>query len=153
MNFYGDGRVVYLPKIEPAPDAKYAATSGTGYRDIPPAQWKLPANWNELVEAVEWACGGNLSLKVYAPLTVVAELLMKTDKTRMMLHLVNFDNNALGDLNVDLRIPFERKIRKVMLLSPDFEKKIPLKFNEVGDRIFFKVPKLIIYDLILIQLE
>jgi len=153
MNFYGDGRVVYLPKIEPAPDAKYAATSGTGYRDIPPAQWKLPANWNELVEAVEWACGGNLSLKVYAPLTVVAELLMKTDKTRMMLHLVNFDDNALGDLNVDLRIPFERKIREVMLLSPDFEEKIPLKFNEVGDRIFFKVPKLIIYDLILVQLE
>ncbi|MEM2465493.1 MAG: beta-galactosidase [Candidatus Bathyarchaeia archaeon] len=158
MNLYGKGRVVYLPKIEPAREMWYGReldieVAGAGYKEIPPSQWKLPVNWYELVEAIEWASGNNISLKVYAPLTVVAELSMKVDKSQMILHLVNFGKNILKDITVNLKIPSRRKVKEIVLLSPDFEEKIPIEYAEIKDGIMFKIPKLMMYDLTVISLS
>jgi len=166
MNFFGDGRVVYIPKIEPTPTDPFGysgqrltpmilveTVEQAGYRRIQPNQWKLPNNWSELVEAIEWASGGRLSLKVYAPLTVVAELLMKEEKKQMMMHLVNFEKNIIEDINVNLRTPPKRRVEKISVLSPDFEGFKSIEYTEIEDRVLFKVPKLMTYDLILIQLK
>jgi len=162
MNVYGDGRVVYIPKIEPS---KQVSSQGwiagsiletverAGYAKIQPDEWKLPGNWYELVEAVEWVNGDDLFLKVYAPLTVVSELLRKEDKKQVVLHLVNFDDKSIvKDLGVDLGIPQGTSVEKISILSPDWEGADSMEYTKTRDRIFFKVPELITYNVILIQL-
>ena len=162
MNHYGDGRVVYIPKIVPSrrvPSRQWTPTiiletvEQSGYVTIQPDQWRLPENWSELVEAVEWAGKNNLSLKVHAPLTVVAEILKKEKKNQIILHLINFDDkHLLKEVYVDLKVPAEKNVKEIRVLSPDVKETESLEYIKNGDKISFIVPELKVYDLILIQL-
>jgi hypothetical protein len=62
-NRIGEGRVVYLPEIVPA--IKKPTTE-----EMRRPFWKLPKNWNELIESVKWAAGTGLTLETNAPETV-----------------------------------------------------------------------------------
>jgi len=70
-----------------------------------------------------------------------------------MMHLVNFEKNIIEDINVNLRTPPKRRVEKISVLSPDFEGFKSIEYTEIEDRVLFKVPKLMTYDLILIQLK
>lgn len=145
-NHYGQGRVVYIPVIKPSINRQPSAPMINRY-------WKLPANWKELVESVKWASGDDLSIEVNAPLTVTMELTKQKDK--LMVHLVNFDverRPLVKYIKISLKMPDERKVERVSVLSPDEEKSRTVTYTVKNRRILFTVPRLETYNLVVIKL-
>ena len=73
-DLYGTGRVVYIPRIEPAvapPPAKLVYNFGDEY-------WRLPKNAAQIVKAIEQVAGMPLSARVSAPPSVTIELARQT---------------------------------------------------------------------------
>ena len=103
-NNIGKGRVVYIPGVQPSIPKPPAVAMSSRY-------WKLPVNWKELIESVQWASVNNLSVSVEAPLTVTMELTQKEDKSALMLHLVNYDLKKLPiqNIKVDVQVPDGKK--------------------------------------------
>ncbi|HMH22503.1 MAG TPA: hypothetical protein VK563_12040 [Puia sp.] len=146
-NQVGKGRVVYMPEIIPAVAKPPAVPMASPY-------WKLPINWKELIGSVQWAAGNNLSLSIEAPLTVTMELTGKEDKTALMLHLLNYDISgpALDNIKVDLQIPQGSRVKEIIMMTPDGkDETLPFKENEKG--VAFTVPRLAVYDMIIIKLR
>lgn len=147
-NNIGKGRVVYIPGVQPSiPKPTAVAMSGR--------YWKLPLNWKELIESVQWSSGNNLSLSIEAPLTVTMELTQKEDNSAFILHLVNFDpkNSSPQNIKVDLLVPEGKKVTQVKVLTPDGREEVILQFNESGKHVIFTVPLLTAYDIVVIKLE
>ncbi len=140
MRNFGQGRAVYIPRV---------IHSYTGTR----VKMNLPVNWPELVQAVKWACRDNLSLKIQAPLTVVMNLYEKKEKEQLILHLVNFKQDILSDIPVELKIPDGKKAKSITLVSTDNTKTSPVKFTQENERLCFRVPELKLYDMLVIQLD
>ncbi len=147
-NTVGQGRVAYLARITPAIAKPAAAAMTSQY-------WKLPVNSQEVIAAVKWAAGDNLSLDVKAPQTVTAELTSQKDEGRFMIHLVNFDKRApvAGRIEVSLRIPEGKQVEQVTLLSPD--EKAPQTLTPVtrSGRAVFAVSRLKTYAVAVIRLR
>jgi hypothetical protein len=144
----GKGRVVYIPRVQPSLPKPTAVAMTCQY-------WKLPVNFKELIESVQWVSGNNLSLSIEAPLTVTMELTQKNDKSALILHLVNFDsgNPSVPNIKVDILVPAGKKVTQVTVLTPDGRNDDILQFKESEERIVFTVPQLSIYDMVVMKLE
>jgi len=108
-----------------------------------------------MVNAIKWAAGSDLSIDVQAPLTVTIELTEQKDKDKMMLHLINYNarkEELVKDINVSLRIPKGKQVKDLQLLSPDRDGNESLPFKVKDDRVDFKVPRLEVYDLVVVKL-
>lgn len=148
-NQFGKGKVAYIPSVEPAVKRTPTASMRNGY-------WKLPLNYMQIVDAIKWAAGAELSIDVQAPLTVTIELTQKETRDKMLLHLINFDyeqNKLVKDINVSLRIPEGKQVRELILLSPDREETESLPFTLKNRRAFFNIPRLEVYDLVVVNLN
>jgi hypothetical protein len=147
-NQVGSGRVVYLPEVKPSIPKPPTAAMTSRY-------WKLPVNLKELIESVQWASENNLAVSIEAPLTVTMELTQKEDKSALILHLVNFDsrNPSVPNIKVDALVPVGRRVTQVTVLTPDGGNDTTLQYKENGKRVEFTVPKLNIYDMIVMKLE
>ncbi|MFC2076927.1 alpha-amylase family protein [candidate division KSB1 bacterium] len=137
MTKSGKGRAVYVPRVTPSYE-------GSG------VQLKLPVNWPELLDAVKWAAGGELSLDIDAPLTVVANLCRKNNN--LMLHLVNFKQDLIENIPVNMTVPDGKKVKSIKLVSTDRAGEQKVKFEQEKDRLSFRVPQLTIYDMLIISL-
>lgn len=118
--------------------------------------WKLPVNWEELIEEVRWAAAGNLSLEVNAPLTVAAELTVQNRRNKFLVHLLNYNvarTSSATDIGVILQIPGRENVRSVSLLSPDGEGIHSPPFTIEDGEVRFVVPRLKTYTLAVIQME
>ncbi|MEA2063483.1 MAG: beta-galactosidase trimerization domain-containing protein, partial [Gemmatimonadota bacterium] len=143
------GRVVYLPEIVP-PDREQAENwKGSWDGDEWEGTWILPSNWRELSWAVRQAAGGSLSLEVSAPDWVAVEQVEKEGK--IMIHLVNYAlGSTLSDIPVEVRIGKGRSVNRVEVISPDRPGSQSLEFSTEGERCRFTVPRLEVYDVIVI---
>jgi hypothetical protein len=145
-NQHKEGRVVYIPEIEPSVAKPPAEPMVSQY-------WKLPLNWELLIGSVHWAAGSKLSIEVKAPLTVTAEVTQQRHKGTQMVHLINYDvarNPLVKDIEVSLQLPKGYVVGQVLLLSPDEEKSQALSFSLNSERLVFSVPQLKTYDLVVI---
>jgi hypothetical protein len=121
--------------------------------------WKLPLNWEDLVEQVRWAAGGTLSLEVEAPGTtaVVAEHAQQVGRNRCLIHLLNYDSargSAVNNVMVDVELPEGAQTRQVSLLTPDSEQAASRALSEVENgRLRFTVPVLKVYTLAVVDFE
>jgi hypothetical protein len=138
-----DVKAVYIAKVQPAVPKPPAASATSEY-------WKLPLNSEDLIAAVRRAAGGSLSLDVKAPPTVTAEVYEQKDKRRLLVHLVNYDTSAVGNIAVSVAAP---AVEKVTLLSPDQEASRPLASAVKNGRAEFTVPGLKTYSLAVLQLK
>ena len=136
-NAFGKGRAAYIPRVVPLGLESYAGMH-------------LPVNHTELVEAVKWASGVDLPVRVDAPNTVVMNLCEKKKDGRMFLHLVNFKRDRLENLAVDLKVP--GKVKEVRMLGMDMDGEKPVEFTQQGDRLHFRAPSLELYDLFVVQM-
>jgi hypothetical protein len=147
---FGKGRVVYIPRIEPGVEPPPAMMSYNFSNEY----WKLPKNYEELVEAVQWAARGGFSASVEAPLWVTMELAEQKSTETRLLHLLNFRiEEPLRDIAVKVRIPGGMRLREGVLESPD---DLPRQVLEISGRegmVSFNVPKLEVYNLILLRTE
>ena len=143
----GEGRVVYLPEVNPAVEKPATEPMTSRY-------WHLPVNWKELVESVRWAGGDDPLVEIEGPLTVTAELLSQERENRLLLHLINYgmeEDPVVRDLQINLRSG-KGTVQRVHTLSPDGEEVSDLEFRAEGNRIRFTLPRLETYTLVVIQL-
>jgi len=121
--------------------------------------WKLPLNWEDLIEQVRWAVGGKLSLEVEAPGTtaVVAEHTQQAGRNRHLIHLLNYDSargSVVNNVKVDVELPNGAQARQVTLLTPDSEEAGVRASSQVENgRLRFTVPLLKVYTLAVIDFE
>ncbi len=144
----GKGRVCYLPEVIPSqPKPAMAAMSGKLFR--------LAKNHQQLIAAVQWASGNDLSLQVEAPETVTMELVKQEQQNRLLLHLVNFNykNTGVENIKVILKIPVGKKIQQVTVLSPDSKTTNTPAFRQEKGMLYFTVPRLALYDLVVMRFK
>ncbi len=145
----GKGRLVYIPEIKPVIVKPPIVAMSQQY-------WKLPLNWQDLISSVKWAMNDDLSVKISAPLAVTIELTQNLNKNVLMLHLLNYaveNRPVLKNIDVTLKIPAGKKIENVEILSPDREKITRLKYKSTKNRIHFQIPRLEIYNMIVVKLQ
>ena len=141
---FGKGRVVYIPRVEPAIDPPPAQIK----YNFPEECWALPKNYREMEAAVRWAAGDHLSLTVDAPLSVVAEL--ASVPGGMLVHLVNYNfTKPVADVRVSLRVSAPPS--EVILETPDgATQTLPVTLKD--GIASFRVPRLQIYDLVRVRM-
>lgn len=145
---FGEGKVAYIPAIEPSIERPQTSSMTNKY-------WKLPKNYLEIVNAIKWAAGTDLSIEVEAPLTVTINLTEQKDNGKMMLHIINYNykkEELVKDIKVSLRIPKGKQVKDLLLLSPDREGSESLTYIVKDGRAVFKVPSLEVYDLVVVKL-
>jgi len=114
-NQVGRGRVVHIPEVEASIEKPATVPMSSRY-------WKLPLNWQALIDAVRWASGGELVLEVKAPPTVTTNLLLQRASGGFLIHFVNYDMERtpeVENIEVWLRIPALQKVRQISVLTPD----------------------------------
>jgi hypothetical protein len=144
----GKGRVVYVPRVEPAVDPPPPAL----YYVFRNAFWKLPRNHADLVESVRWALDAP-RLTVTAPDCVAVELTRQPRADRLLVHLVNYKvTPPVLDAGVRLRVPAGKRLRGVTAESPDAAGPLPLRFALEGEVASVRLPKLDVYSVLVFQL-
>ncbi len=128
-----------------------------------PIKNKTPAGAAEEIEQALQQRGGS---NIEAPWTVRAAAY--TQPERMLLHLVNYnreegapENNRTGpeterpkpaqNIAVHLRLPENKRASRVMLLAPDIENALPLKFEQSNGKAMFQVPKIKVYGVVAVE--
>ena len=143
------GRVVYIPEIQPAIAKPFGARMTSEY-------WKLPVNWEEIVDSVRWTDGNRPLISVSAPDTVAVEPMERRKQKELLVHLVNYNvarSPSVSNIEVKLKVPNGASVSKVTLLSPDRAGAPALPHRLLDGVVSFTVPALATYDLALIQLE
>jgi hypothetical protein len=145
----GKGRAAYVPSVKPASVKPPASKMSSRY-------WKLPVNWKELIAAVQWAAAEKLSVEVKAPPTVAIELMVQKQTGNLLLHLVNYDEKqtpVVTNIAVSLQIPEGKTVQQIQMLTPDGNERSLLKHAFERGRDRFVVPRLHVYNLLIIQLK
>ena len=104
---------------------------------------------------MKWSAGKELSFEIKAPVYVTAEVTQSPDQSKLMLHLVNYyteKDQLVKDIDVSLKIPNGKQVQEMLLLSPDREGTESLPFTAKDGRAVFKVPRLDVYDLVVVKL-
>jgi hypothetical protein len=116
--------------------------------------WRLPKNYPEIVESVEWAAEESLTLSVKAPLSVSAELVRQKVSGNWILHLINFDfTRPVDDIAVNLRLPAGRELKEAIAESPDGSVARVLEIAKKGDVAVMRVPGLRVYGIVRLAFE
>ena len=161
-NEYGKGRVIFIPS------EAYASLPMTGreevviFKDLAFVTAAKLVSLNQVFgELVRWAAGGSYPVHCLAPYTVECHPLIQTDKSRIVVHLVNYKVDEKGniieekDTRLKVLLPEGTKAKKVKLVSPDdvTEKVLEIKeLNENGQNyVEFVVPSVSIYSLAVID--
>ena len=143
----GHGRVVYVPEVKPAIEKPPGEAMTSRF-------WKLPVNADELIEAVQWAAGGALSLEVKAPKTVTTNLVRQRGSGALQIHLVNYDvagNPRMEHIQIRLRLP-STGARQVRVFSPDLHEPLSLEFTTREGNLEFSLPSLEVYSVVEVRL-
>ncbi|MBE9510803.1 MAG: hypothetical protein IMY71_07995, partial [Bacteroidetes bacterium] len=112
-------------------------------------------------ELVQWAAGGTCPVHCLAPYTVECHPLIQTDKSRIVVHLVNYkvdlEGNIIEEKNTGLKVllPEGAKVKNLKLVSPDDVTEKVLEIKEVKKNgqnfVEFVVPSVSIYTLAVID--
>ena len=151
QNRIGQGRASYIPAVKPAIEKPPAVSMTSQY-------WKLPLNWEELIEQVRWARGGRFSLEVEAPetLAVVAEQQEQVGRDRRLVHLLNYAATQaarVSNVKVEVELPRGKQVREVRLLTPDGKESTTVASQVADGRAHFTIPQLETYSLAVLELE
>jgi hypothetical protein len=147
---FGRGRVAYIPKIE----FDGALPPSEPYFVLIPKFWKRPANWRELVDAVDWAARNDIALRVAGPDFLGANLVEQFEKRRRLVHLVNYNFTQVPMIeNIEVRcsVPEGNPARSVRLYSPGRDGADTLIFRMEGSEAVFTVPRLNAYCVVTIE--
>jgi len=147
---FGRGRVAYIPKIE----FNGTLPPSEPYFVLVPKFWKRPANWQELVDAVDWAASNDIALRVPGPDFLGANLVEQPEKRRRLVHLVNYNFGQvplIENIEVKCSVPEGNPARSVRLYSPGLDGSDTLTFRMQGSEAVFTVARLNAYCLAAIE--
>ena len=146
----GRGRVSYIAAVNAAIQKPPGARMTRQY-------WKLPLNWEEMIEQVRWAAGGKFSLEVEAPetLALVAEQQEQLGRERKVVHLLNYSapqGKIVSAINIEVELPEGKAVRQITLLTPDRKNRMTISGQMTGGRARFTVPHVESYTLAVLDL-
>lgn len=161
---FGKGRVVYIPQ-----DA-YISFPETGrekvvlFKDIASITTGAMKSINAIFgDIVRWVAKDKLSGTCSADSTVEFALMDQPAHSRAVIHLVNYKVDLEGivteerDIKLKVAMPEGKKPLSVQLISPDFSERRILDFIEKKENGLkyarFTVPRLIIYNIIVIKYQ
>lgn len=147
----GRGRASYVAAVKAAIEKPRGGRMSSRY-------WKLPLNWEEMIEQVRWAVGGKFSLEVEAPetLALAVEYQEQTTSGRRLVHMVNYaapQRKTVSNIKVDVELPEGKGIRQITLLTPDTEGKKAVPSHVASGRARFTIPRLRTYTLAALDLK
>ncbi|HEY2467522.1 MAG TPA: hypothetical protein VGI45_06745 [Terracidiphilus sp.] len=143
-NEVGRGRVAYIPELVfegPLPAFDVYFTIGTNFL-------KRPKNWEELVDAVDWAARSDLAMRVTGPDFLGANLVEQPERRRRLIHLVNYNASKtplIENIEIRCRVPQGYSARNVSLYWPASENPVRLQFQMQGTEAAFSIPKMSSY--------
>lgn len=112
----------------------------------------MPKNYRDLRAAVKWAAQDRLTVVAEAPPSVTLELAARRNSSEWLLHLVNFNVNRLVEnILVHIRAPAGMRLEEVSAQTPDGGPAHPIKAAVRGDVASFRIPRLKVYDLIILR--
>lgn len=151
QNHVGRGRVSYIATVEAAIKKPPEARMTSQY-------WKLPLNWQDLINQTRWAAGGKFTLEVEAPetLAVVAEPQRQAGGKRLLVHLLNYaapQGMTVSNVKVEIELPQDQRVQRVSLLTPDENGTMEAPSHLAAGRVHFAIPHLHTYTLAVLDLE
>jgi len=81
----------------------------------------------------------------------VMNLHEKKEKEQLILHPVNFKQDLLKDIPVELKVDGGKKVKSITLISKHLPKDSPLTFTREDEKLLFRVPEPKLYDMLVIQ--
>lgn len=148
----GDGKITYIPEVRPKetpPQYKSGQNSNPEYNFIDNKYWRLPKNWEEIVDAIK-SVVGELSITIDGPESVTAELAVKDNS--LFVNLVNYRSpESVEDLQIHLNHPKVADSKKAQLLSPDQQGKVSYDINSNGNETSLTIPELNTYVLLIVE--
>jgi len=137
----GGGRAAYVPEVA-QPDSLHE-------------HYPLPPNWEALLEAVRWASGDDLSLRIDGPINLTCEMKVRSGGNRYLIHLLNYAtaNGSACGISVQFRIPPGRAISAVDQLTPDCTEPDPIDWRCEEQILIVEVPKVLTYTVLAVSLE
>jgi hypothetical protein len=120
--------------------------------DLPaPAVVRIKEN-DDVVRAVRRACGQRLSVSIQAEAGLCSELTEQPG--RRLVHLVNYRaDDPITDVSVRLRLPPNRHVKAVTLISPERQIDFSVSFQERDGLVLFRVPQVRIYEIAVVTIE
>ena len=105
---------------------------------------------DDWMSAIGKACGSAMSVSVQGPPGLCMEI--TAQKNRRLVHLVNYDSSQPAkEITVRLQLPSNKKVRSVVLASPERSADIKLPFTKQGDALLFTVPAVKVYEIAVIH--
>ncbi len=118
--------------------------------DLPSTRVVRFPETGDCISAVRRACAGQLSLSVEAPPGLCAELTEQAG--RRLVHLVNYRSNApVANATVNLLLPPGKAPLMVSLTGPEHPQSMELAFEQRADGISFKVPRVNVYEVAVVE--
>ncbi len=146
----GPGRVAYLPSVQfdgplPPPRQDFAILNEF---------WKLPKNWKELIDLVQWAAEERIPISVEGPTGTVANCTVQISKRRMYVHLLNYNAASVAtvrDVSVQVLLPGGAKATNATLRTPGSTGKPDTNTDIDTSGTSMSIPELHHYALLTIQ--
>ena len=142
-----NGRAVYIPEVIPPAGIERAAWPGSW-----DGGWVLPRNWVEIASAVRRAAGGSFSCEADLPEWIALETTVK-DKL-VLVHFVNYRHGYVHrGFTMEVRTAPQARVKRAYVISPDRPGVQKLEFNPGPGWCGLTVPELVVYDVVVIELE
>lgn len=112
---------------------------------------RIEAN-GDVAGAVRRACDGRLSMSIEAESGLCAELTEQPG--RRIVHLVNYrPGDPAENLSISLRLPAQRRVTGVKLVSPERQSDTELTFREQDGMAIFHVPQVRTYEIAVVTMR
>ena len=149
----GQGRLACLPGLEPSASPEFLPPSPVSYRArwFDNRWWKGPCNAQECMDSLEWVANG-LALDIEAPWTLVAELRRQPARSRLLLHLVNYADQPVGQVQCRVKADVSEDQTDLTVLSPDRAESQACSLTREDDTLQFTVDGVERYSIVEIPL-
>jgi hypothetical protein len=122
-----------------------------GLGDLPKeATLELPPTGNWLDQIRQWGQGASLTVDFKPTSGLCSELTDQAD--RRLVHLVNYLDQPVLDVDVKVRLPSGRQVSEVRLVSPEHDDQPALPFSETDGSVMFRIPRVGIYEIAVVEL-
>ena len=156
----GKGRIIHIAQIVRAgkttraeagdQDPEPGATLRRGER-LSPSDWVLPVNHEDIHRAILEGLPNGPSITVDAPLTTIAELVIRPSTRETIAHVINFDTqHPLPAFHVSVRKQLPGPVKSVNYYSPDQNDPSLVKFEESGNTVRLASPATRLYGMLVI---
>ncbi len=113
------------------------------FADLSPDHVVRVGAQDDVLAAVRRSCANRLSLDVESPVGLGVELTEQTH--RRLVHLVNYREEHIHDVGIELRVPAGKRVKSVTLAAPQTSGQTSLDFTQDADQVTFRVPVVEIY--------